>query len=45
MKKTLGLILAVAFALTIATPAFAKTHKHKKHHRKHHHTAQTAQVQ
>lgn len=36
MKKTLVALLATVLAISVATPAFAKTHKHKKHHAKHH---------
>jgi hypothetical protein len=36
-KKSMALLFAAVLALSIATPAFAKTHKHhKKHHHKHH---------
>ncbi len=38
MKKSLVLLFAAVLALGVATPAFAKTHKHhKKHHAAHHH--------
>lgn len=36
MKKSLVLLFAAVLALTVATPAFANTHKHKKHHAHHH---------
>ena len=41
MKKFLGITLATVIALSLATPAFAKNHKHKRHHRGHH-TSSTA---
>jgi len=34
MKKSLALLFAAVLALSMSTPAFAKTHKH--HHKKHH---------
>lgn len=37
MKKSLVLLFAAVLALTVATPAFAKTHKHHKKHHAHHH--------
>lgn len=41
MKKSLVAVLALAIALTVASPAFAGTHKHhKKHHHHHHHITQ-----
>jgi hypothetical protein len=42
MKKSLVLLLAAAFALSVATPAFARTKKHQvKHHKQHkHHQSQ-----
>lgn len=40
MKKSLVLLFAAVLALSVATPAFAKTHKHHKKHKKHHHAAQ-----
>jgi hypothetical protein len=37
MKRTVVLLFAAVLALGVATPAFAKTHKHhKKHHARHH---------
>jgi hypothetical protein len=40
MKKIWILLFAGVLAISVATPAFASTHKHhhKKHH-KHHHAA------
>jgi hypothetical protein len=37
MKKSLVLLFAAVLALSVATPAFAKTHKHHKKHHAHHH--------
>ncbi len=36
MKKTLIMALSAVMLLSLATPAFAKNHKHKKHHHHHH---------
>lgn len=36
MKKSLVLLFAAVLALSVATPAFAKTHKHHKKHHTHH---------
>jgi hypothetical protein len=41
MKKSLVLLLAAVFALSAATPAFARTKKHHKKHHKHHHSQTT----
>jgi hypothetical protein len=42
MKKAWVLLFAAVLAMSVVTPAFASTHKHrKKHHRKHHHATHT----
>ena len=39
MKKLIALLVTGAFALSLATPAFAKTHKKQQHkHRGHAHS-------
>ena len=38
MKKSVALLVTLALALAVSTPAFAKSHK-KHHVKKHHHAA------
>lgn len=36
MKKSLAALLTLVLAVSLASPAFAATKKHKKHGKKHH---------
>jgi hypothetical protein len=44
MKKAAILLVTAVLALTLSTPAFAKSKHHKKHHHHHHHATANAEA-